>query len=163
MKKNLIPMLIMSIISLLLSLGAVFAGLGMYEFSTELDSMSSETENSFDDFIALFGSIFIYIIIVMLAFAFVIAAVMGAFGLACAINKGRFALPCIVFGSAGTLLCIILIIAAIAGGDFSPFELIPAIYFTLYAASAVTAFRYRKNVKENHNERSTEEYPITQK
>ena len=62
MKKNLIPMLIMSVISFLISLGAIFAGFGLYELSAEMDSMSSETETSLDDFIAVFGNIIIYII-----------------------------------------------------------------------------------------------------
>lgn len=144
MKKQLIPLFIMSIITLLGALAALFAGFGLYELSEELNEQSASTETAFDDFFMLFGDIVIFVMIGVCAAIFAAAALMGAFGLACAINNGRFAIPCIVFGSVGTAFSVIAVIAAIADGSFAVPELIPILYFGLYTFFSAAAHRYRK-------------------
>lgn len=145
MKKQLIPLFVISIISLLGSLASLFAGVGLYELSEDVGAQTSTTENALDDFFVILGDIIIFFIIIILAIIFVATALLGAFGLACAINKGRFAIPCIVFGSAGSALSIAIIIASIADSSFSAIVLIPFAYFGLYAFFSAIAYRYRKN------------------
>ncbi len=146
MKKQLVPIFVMSIISFLISVISV--GYTVYAITLEnaITGAATTTDNSLDDFLALLGSLLIVAFIVVGLIVFVTTALLGVFGILCALKDGRFSLACVILGSIGTVLLGVGTAALIttATNEFDPTALIPCLYFVCYTISAITAFRYRK-------------------
>ena len=159
MKKQLIPIFVLSIISIIFSV--VSLGMGIWSMSAA-DSLAEATEDTSDGILALFavfGSVILILAIVILIIAFAVTALLGAFGLVCALKNGRFSLVCLILGSIGTVLSLSGIPALLESitNNFEPIYLVPFIYFGGYTACAVVAFLHRKKVVQNEKTSITSE------
>ena len=147
MKKQLIPLFVMSIFSIVLSV--VSLGLGIWAFA--IGEEASELMDS-DDGLAiifgLFGSVMVVLLAVLALIAFSATLLPGIFGLIASLKNGRFSLGCVIIGSIETLFALMGIPTMLEDimNDFNPIGLIPFVYCGIYTACAIIAFMYRKTV-----------------
>ena len=149
MKKQLIPLFVMSIISLIVSV--IMLIIGIWAISAE--QQISELVNSKDGvsvLFGIFGAIALALLIVIIIIAFAATALLGSFGMASALKNGRFSLVCVILGSIGALLSLSGVPEFIESitNEFEPMYLLPLAYFGGYTVCAVVALVYRRKVKE---------------
>lgn len=149
MKKQLIPIFVMSIIAIIFSIIMLGVGIWIIPAVTALPEVAEDSDDGFLMLLAAFGSMVIILVLVVVIAAFAVTALLGTFGLMCALKNGRFSLVCVVLGIITTLISLSAIpslFISIANKDFEPMFLIPFMYFGGYTACAVIAFMYRKKV-----------------
>ncbi|MBQ8787737.1 MAG: hypothetical protein IJZ61_08910 [Oscillospiraceae bacterium] len=146
MKKQLIPLFVMSVISALFSLASLGVGIWAIAAEKELSDTAVATEDGLLAVLAIFGSLFIILMVVIMLIAFAATALLAIFGIICALKNGRFSLACLVLGSIGTVLSATSLPAIIEEivNDFNPIVLIPSLYFIGYTVCAAIAFAYKK-------------------
>ncbi|MBQ5320113.1 MAG: hypothetical protein J6K17_13560 [Oscillospiraceae bacterium] len=162
MNKQLIPLFVMSIFSIVLSV--VSLGFGIWAFA--LGEEASELMDS-NDAIAmifgLFGSVMVLLLAVLALIAFSATLLPGIFGIISSIKNGRFSLACVIIGSIETVFALIGIPTMLEDimNDFNPIGLIPFIYCGIYTSCAIIAFMYRKRVIHEQITEKPYESPTT--
>ena len=148
MKKQLIPLFVMSIISIVFSVVALGIGIWAIVMQNDLFELNEENGDAFTALISVFGSVIILLLAIAAIIAFAATALLGAFGLVCALKNGRFALVCLILGSIETLLTLMSIPTILEDimNDFNLIGLIPFVYCGTYTACAIIAFMYRKKI-----------------
>ncbi len=147
MKKQLIPLFVMSILSIILSIVSLVFGIWAFALGEE----AAELMNS-DDGLAiifgLFGSVMIVLLAVLAIIAFSATLLPGLFGIIASVKNGRFSLACVIIGSIETFLALLGIPTLLEDimNDFNPIGFIPFVYCGTYTACAIIAFMYRKNI-----------------
>lgn len=148
MKKQLVPLFIMSIVSIVFSVVMLGTGIWAITIQNELFELVEENDDGFTAFIGALGSIVIILLIVAVMIVFAATVLLGVFGLICSLKNGRFSLVCLILGSVSTLFSLSGIPAILEDimNDFNPIGLIPFVYCGVYTACSVIAFMYRKTV-----------------
>lgn len=148
MKKQLIPIFVISIISIILSVVMLGIGIWAIVMQNDLFKLAEENDDAFTALIGVFGSVVILLLAVGAIIAFGVTALLSIFGLICALKNGRFSLVCLILGSVLTLISLSGIPAMLEDimNDFEPIGLIPFVYCGTYTACAIVAFMYRKKV-----------------
>lgn len=148
MKKQLIPIFVISIISLVFSVLALGFGIWAIVMQDELFGLAEENDDVLTALIGVFSSVIIILLIIIAIIVFAATALLGIFGLVCALKNGRFSLVCLILGSVATLLSLSGIPALLEDitNNFEPIYLIPFIYCGTYTACAIIAFMHRKKV-----------------
>ena len=159
MKKQLIPLLAMSIISLIIAVIMLIIGIWIISAEQQL----SELANSKDVVSALFGifgAVALALLSVIIIIIFAVAALLGSFGMVSALKNGRFSLVCIVLGSIGTLLSLTGVPELLESitNEFKPIYLLPLVYFGGYTVCAVMALVHRRKTKQE--EKANQQLPI---
>ena len=147
MKKQLIPLFVMSIISIVFSVIMLGIGIWLIPAIDDLPETVAESNDGILMLLSIFGSIIIMVVIVFVIIAFAVTALLGTFGLISALKNGRFSLACVILGSLTTLISLTAIpslFISISNNDFEPIFLIPLVYFGGYTACSIIAFIYRK-------------------
>lgn len=148
MKKQLVPLFVISIISIIFSVAML--GIGIWGIATQNDvsELAEENGDAFTALIGVFSSVIILLLTIAAIIAFVATIVLGIFGLICSLKNGRFALVCLILGSIETLFALMSVPAMLEElmNDFNPIWLIPFVYCGTYTACAIVAFMYRKKV-----------------
>ena len=161
MKKQLVPLFVISIISIIFSV--VMLGIGIWGIivQNEMFELAEEHDDGFTALIGALGSIVVILLIVAVMIAFAAMALLGVFGLVCSLKNGRFALVCLILGSIATLFSLSGIPAMLEDimNDFNPIGLIPFVYCGVYTACSVVAFMYRKTVV--HDQIMEKPYELT--
>ena len=148
MKKQLIPLFVMSIISLLISVAALGFGIWAITAGEALSDAASDSDDGIVALFAIFGSVMIVLLVVIMLVAFGVMALLGAFGITCAVKNGQFSLVCLVLGS----VCTLFSLAGFPGfiesitNTIDPSYLLPFVYSASYTCCAIVAFMYRKKV-----------------
>lgn len=146
MKKQLIPLFVMSILSVVLSVVSLAFGIWAFALGEE----AAELMNS-DDGLAiifgLFGSVIVVLLAVLALIAFSATLLPGLFGIIASVKNGRFSLACVIIGSIETFFAFLGIPSLLKDIDnFEPVMFIPFIYCGIYTACAIIAFMYRKSI-----------------
>ena len=147
MKKQLIPLFVMSIFSIVLSV--ISLGFGIWAFALgEEASELMDSDDGLSIIFGLFGSVIIVLLAVLAIIAFSATLLPGILGIIASIKNGRFSLGCVIIGSIETLFALMSIPTMLEDimNDFNPIGLIPFIYCGTYTACAIIAFMYRKTV-----------------
>lgn len=158
MKKQLIPIFILSIISLILSLITFGYSIWAMTAMDEIEKAISDNSDAILSLFALFGSLIIILFFVLMIIVFAVTALLGVFGIMCALKHGKFSVPCIVLGSICSVFSLPSFISSMASitNDLEPIYLLPCIYFIGYTVSAIIAFIYRKKAAQDIPEQLTE-------
>ena len=148
MKKQLVPLFVISIISIIFSVAMLGIGIWGIVVQNEILELAEDNDDGFTAFLGALGSIVIILLIVAVMIAFAATALLGVFGLISALKNGRFALVCLILGSIATIFTLMGIPAMLEEimNDFNPIGLIPFVYCGTYTACAIIAFMYRKKV-----------------
>ncbi len=149
MKKQLIPILVISIISLVFSVVMLGIGIWLIPIIDTLPEVVSDSDDAVLVLLAAFGSMVIILVIAIVLVAFAVTALLGAFGLVCALKNGRFSLACLILGAIAVLISLSAfpsLFLSIADKNFEPIFLVPFAYCGTYTACAVIAFIYRKSI-----------------
>ncbi len=149
MKKQLIPIFVISIISLIFSVVMLGIGIWIIPAVNDLPEVVSDSDDVILVLLAAFGSMIIILVIVIVMIAFSVTALLGTFGLVCALKNGRFSLACLILGTITVLISLSAfpsLFLSIADKNFEPIFLIPFVYCGTYTACAIIAFMYRKKV-----------------
>lgn len=148
MKKQLVPLFVISIISIIFSVAMLGVGIWGIVMQNEILELAEDNGDGFTAFLGALSSIVIILLIVAVMIAFAATAVLGVFGLICSLKNGRFALVCLILGSIETLFALMSVPSMLEEllNDFNPIGLIPFVYCGTYTACAIIAFMYRKKV-----------------
>ncbi len=148
MKKQLIPIFVVSIISLIFSVLTLGISIWAIVMQNDLFELAEENTDGFTALIGIFGSVIIMLLAIAAIIVFAATTILGIFGLICSLKNGRFSLVCLILGSVVTLLSLSGIPALLEDitNAFEPMYLIPFVYCGVYTACAVVAFIYRKSV-----------------
>lgn len=162
MKKQLVPLFVISIISLVFSVIMLGIGIWILPAVNELPEVVSDSDNVILVLLAAFGSMVIVLVIVIVMIAFAVTALLGTLGLVCALKNGRFSLACLILGAITVLISLSAfpsLFLSIADENFEPIFLIPFVYCAVYTACSVVAFIYRKTVVHEQIEEKPYELP----
>lgn len=148
MKKQLIPLFVMSIISIVFSVITLGIGIWAIVMQNDLFELNEENGDAFTALISVFGSVIILLLAIAAMIAFAATALLGAFGLVSALKNGRFSIVCLILGSIATIITLMGVPAMLEDimNDFDPIGLVPFVYCGTYTACAIVAFMYRKKV-----------------
>ncbi|MBR4096426.1 MAG: hypothetical protein IKK42_03875 [Oscillospiraceae bacterium] len=148
MKKQLVPLFIMSIISIVFSVVTLGIGIWAIVMQNDLFEPNEENGDAFTALISVFGSVIILLLAISAMIAFAATALLGTFGLVSTLKNGRFSIVCLILGSIATIITLMSIPTMLEDimNDFNPIGLIPFVYCGTYTACAIIAFMYRKKV-----------------
>lgn len=160
MKKQLIPLFVISIISIVFSVVMLGMGIWAIAVQNEMFELAEEHDDGFTMLLGALGSIVVILLAVVVMIAFAVTALLGAFGLVCSLKNGRFSLVCLILGSIATIFTLMGIPAMLEElmNDFNPMGLIPFVYCGVYTACSVVAFMYRR--KAAHEQIAEQPYKL---
>lgn len=146
MKKQLVPLFVMSIFSIVLSVISLVFGVWAFALGEEASELM-DSDDGLAIIFGLFGSVVVVLLAVLALIAFSATLLPGLFGIIASVKNGRFSLACVIIGSIETFFALLGIPSLFKDMDnFEPVLLLPFIYCGIYTACAIIAFMYRKTV-----------------